>query len=128
MNLLLDTHLLLWAAAGKLPKDAAKYINDRANTLFFSTASIWEIVIKSGLGRSDFVVDPSALYMGLTYAGYKELEIAGRHTLLVSTLPPLHKDPFDRLLIAQAAFEGMSLLTCDELIAQYPGSVIYVSK
>ena len=124
MNLLLDTHILLWAAADELPEEAARYVEDMNNTLFFSSASIWEIVIKNGLGRNDFVVDPPSLYKGLIDAGYKELSITGRHTLLISTLPLLHKDPFDRLLIAQSAAEGISLITADELIAQYPGSII----
>ena len=128
MILLLDTHILLWAAADKLPEEAAKYVNDINNTLFFSPASIWEVVIKKGLGRNSFMIDPSSLYKGLLNAGYKELEIKGRHTLLVSALPALHKDPFDRLLLAQAASEGISLLTADELVGQYPGSVILVKK
>ena len=126
MNLLLDTHLLLWAAEGNLPSEAAKYIDDTRNTLFFSVASMWEIAIKNSLGRSDFFVDPSSLYRGLLDAGYIELEIKGRHTLLVSSLPLLHKDPFDRLLLAQSAHEGIPLLTADKAIAQYPGSVIFV--
>ena len=126
MNLLLDTHILIWAAKGELPKEAAKYVEDTNNTLFFSSASIWEIVIKNGLGRKDFYVDPLSLYSGLINAGYEELEITGRHTLLVSTLPLLHKDPFDRILLAQSASEGITLLTSDETVSQYPGSVIFV--
>ena len=126
MNLLLDTHILLWAAAGELPEEAEKYINDVNNALFFSSASIWEIVIKNGLGRKDFIVDPPSLYRGLINAGYEELEITGQHTLLVSSLPTLHKDPFDRLLLAQAAYEGITLVTADDVVAQYPGSVIYI--
>jgi len=126
MNLLLDTHILLWAAAGELPHEAARYIEDVNNTLFFSPASIWEVVIKNGLGRKDFFVDPSLLYRGLVNAGYNELAITGKHTLLVSNLPLLHKDPFDRLLIAQSASEGILFLTADEMVAQYPGSIIFV--
>ena len=128
MNLLLDTHILLWAAAGELPKEAARYIDGTSNTLFFSPASIWEVVIKSRLNRKDFIVDPPSLYRGLIDAGYEELDITGQHTLLVSSLPTLHKDPFDRLLLAQSAFEGIPLLTADEIIAQYPGSIIFVGK
>ena len=128
MNILLDTHILLWAAEGKLPKKAAKYIDDMNNTLFFSTASIWEIVIKNRLSRSDFFVDPPFLYKGLIDAGYKELDITGHHILLISSLPALHKDPFDRLLLAQSAYEGINLLTADDAVAQYPGSIIHVKK
>jgi len=127
MNLLLDTHILIWAAMDELPKEAAKYVDDINNKLYFSPASIWEIVIKNGLGRKDFFVDPTSLYSGLIDAGYEELEITGRHTLLVSTLPLLHKDPFDRILLAQSASERISLLTADALVAQYPGSVIFVN-
>ena len=82
--------------------------------------------IKRGLGRDDFAVDPASLYSGLLSAGYLELPITGRHTLLVSTLPPLHKDPFDRILLAQAASEGIPFLTADKTLLQYPGSIIAV--
>ena len=128
MKLLLDTHILLWAAAGELPSEAARYIEDMANTLLFSPASIWEIVIKRGLGRTDFVVDPASLHNGLLNAGYQELPITGLHTLLVANLPLLHKDPFDRILLAQAAAEGIPLLTADSNLKQYPGSVIFVGS
>ncbi|MDR2559097.1 MAG: type II toxin-antitoxin system VapC family toxin [Oscillospiraceae bacterium] len=126
MKILIDTHLLLWAAAGELPVKAASYIEDKTNTLLFSPASIWEVAIKSGLGREDFVADPISFYSGLLGAGYQELPISGRHALLVSTLPPLHKDPFDRILLAQATSEGIPFLTSDKLLSQYSGSVIYV--
>ena len=126
MTLLLDTHILLWAAEGELPESAAFFINARANTLLFSSASLWEIVIKHGLGRKDFIVDPVSLYNGLLYAGYNELAVSGQHILLVSSLPAIHKDPFDRILIAQAASEHITLLTADKMIAQYPGSIICI--
>ena len=125
MKILLDTHILLWAAAGELPPEAARYIENNENTLLFSPASLWEIVIKRGFGRADFIVDPASLYSGLLSAGYQELPITGRHTLIVSTLPPLHKDPFDRILLAQAAYEGIPFLTSDKLLLQYPGSIIF---
>jgi len=126
MKILLDTHILLWAAADELPKEASRYIDDMANELLFSPASIWEVIIKRGLDRPDFFVDPASLYGGLISAGYEELPITGRHTLLVSNLPPLHKDPFDRILLAQAASEGIPLLTSDSLVSQYPGSIIFI--
>ena len=126
MRLLIDTHILLWAAAGELPPEAARYIHTMDNTLLFSPASIWEVVIKRSLGREDFNVDPASFYSGLLSAGYQELSISGRHTLLVSSLPPLHKDPFDRILLAQSASEGIPLLTSDSILAQYPGSLIYI--
>jgi len=126
MKLLVDTHLLLWAAADKLPPDAARYIMDMSNTILFSPASIWEVAIKHGIGRTDFIVDPASLYSELLSSGYQELPITGRHTLLISGLPPLHKDPFDRILLAQAASEGLPLLTSDTMLSQYPGSLIFV--
>ena len=126
MKILLDTHLLLWAAANELPPAAARYIEEKTNTLLFSPASLWEVVIKCGLGRADFVVNPASLYSGLLSAGYQELPITGRHALLVAALPPLHKDPFDRILLAQAASEGIPFLTSDRILSQYPGSVIFV--
>ncbi|MDR2734808.1 MAG: type II toxin-antitoxin system VapC family toxin [Spirochaetota bacterium] len=125
MRILLDTHILLAAAADCVPQKAAGYIEDTANTPVFSSASIWEIVIKCGLHRADFMVDPVSLYSGLLGAGYEELPVTARHTLLVSTLPDLHKDPFDRILLAQAISEGIPLLTSDAILAEYPGSVIF---
>ena len=126
MTALLDTHVLIWAAAGKLPPNALPYFDNEANILLFSPASIWEIVIKSGLGRPDFSIDPSALYNGLVSAGYKELPVTSRHALLVKTLPMLHKDPFDRILLAQAAFEGLVFITADRTLTRYPGFIVYV--
>jgi len=101
-------------------------MEDKTNILLFSSASIWEVVIKSGLGREDFVVEPASLYSGLLSAGYQELPVTSRHSLLVATLPPLHKDPFDRILLAQSMSEGVPLLTIDRILTQYKSSVIYV--
>ena len=126
MRILLDTHLLIWTAAGKPPSKAIHYIENKANTLLFSSASIWETTIKSGLNRADFSVDPVALYNGLLGARYEELAVTSRHVLLMRNLPMLHKDPFDRILIAQAASEGITFLTADEILAQYRGSVVFV--
>ena len=104
MKLLLDTHLLLWAASepDRLPEAAATAIADEGHELYFSAASIWEIVIKGGLGRDDFEVDANLLRRGLVDNGYAELAIASSHAIAVSALPSLHKDPFDRMLVAQA--------------------------
>ncbi|MDR3288784.1 MAG: type II toxin-antitoxin system VapC family toxin [Peptococcaceae bacterium] len=126
MKLLLDTHILLWAAADSLPPSAERYFTDPANELYFSPASIWEVVIKRGMSRDDFCVDPAILLNGLLENGYKELPITARHTLLVGSLPQLHKDPFDRILLAQTVAEGMPFLTADETLRQYPGSIIFV--
>mgnify|MGYP001564584254 FL=1 len=125
MKLLLDTHLLLWAASQprRLPAAARKLINDPHNELLFSAASLWEITIKKGLGRDDFRVDPRLLRRGLLDNGYGELAITGEHAVAVDSLPPIHKDPFDRILVAQSMVESITLLTADSLLARYPGPV-----
>lgn len=125
MNLLLDTHLLLWAAfrPDRLSADAAAMIADPANRLWFSAASIWEVAIKRALDRPDFRVDPGVLRSGLLANNYAELPIDGRHCMGLGGLPRNHADPFDRILIAQALAEGMMLLTTDSRIAIYPGPI-----
>jgi PIN domain nuclease of toxin-antitoxin system len=127
MKLLIDTHLLLWAATDTLPADARSYFTDEENELFFSAASIWEVIIKKGLNRPDFQVDPIALYWGLLDNGYTEIDITSRHALLVASLPAIHKDPFDRILIAQAKAENAVLLTSDKTVSHY-APVIYVES
>lgn len=126
MRLLLDTHLLIWAADGveNLPADARALMSDLENTLYFSVASIWEVAIKRGLNRPDFQVDASLLRRGLIDNGYCELPILSEHAVAIYSLPNLHRDPFDRLLIAQAMVEGIALLTNDSTVAQYQGPVM----
>jgi PIN domain nuclease of toxin-antitoxin system len=125
VKLLLDTHLLLWAAGlpERLPTAARTLMEDPQHELLFSSASLWEIVIKRSLGREDFRVDPRLLRRGLLDNGYSELPIASEHALAVDSLPAIHKDPFDRILVAQATVEGIVLLTADPLVAQYPGPI-----
>jgi PIN domain nuclease of toxin-antitoxin system len=125
VKLLLDTHLLLWAAGQpeRLSHAARELIEASENDLVFSTASLWEVVIKRGLGREDFKVDPRLLRRGLLDNGYSELPIGSEHVVAIDTLPPLHKDPFDRVLIAQALVEGITLLTRDPTVARYPAPV-----
>jgi PIN domain nuclease of toxin-antitoxin system len=125
MKLLLDTHLLLWAAGEpkRLSAAARKLIGDSRNELLFSAASLWEIVIKRSLGRDDFRVDPRLLRRGLLDNGYAELAVGGDHALAVDGLPSIHKDPFDRLLVAQAQVESVTLLTSDPLLGRYPGPI-----
>ena len=125
MKLLLDTHVLLWAVENseRLLEDARTLLNGPENQLVFSAASIWEITVKRSLGRDDFQVDPRVLRRGLLDNGYSELAITSEHALAVDTLPPLHKDPFDRILLAQAMVEGIILLTSDSVVAEYPGPV-----
>ncbi len=125
MRLLLDTHLLIWAAAGVelVPAGARVLMEAAENSLYFSVASIWEIAIKTGLKRADFQVDARLLRQGLVENGYHELAIFGAHAVAIDILPPIHKDPFDRLLIAQACVEGITLLTDDAMVAKYPGPI-----
>lgn len=125
MKLLLDTHVLLWAAGQpqRLPAAARRLIADARNALYFSAASLWEIAFKRSLGRDDFQVDPGVLRRGLLENDYAELAVNGAHAVQVGVLPPLHKDPFDRILLAQAVVEGMLLVTADAQVAAYPGPV-----
>ncbi len=125
MKLLLDTQLLLWAAGqpGRLSTKAKKLLGDPGNELLFSAASLWEIAIKRTLGRDDFRVEPRLLRRGLLDNGYVELPVTSQHAVGIDALPPLHKDPFDRLLLSQALTEGITLLTHDEQLARYPGPV-----
>lgn len=128
MKYLLDTHLLLWAAGQpeSLSKAALAYIEDEDNQLFFSAASLWEVTIKSSLGRADFQVEPHLLRRALLDNGYVELSISSAHAVRVGDLPDIHKDPFDRLLIAQALHEGVTLLTSDAIVARYNGPITLV--
>jgi PIN domain nuclease of toxin-antitoxin system len=125
MKLLLDTHLLLWAAGQpeRLSPEARKFIDNPANELLFSAASLWEVVIKCALGRNDFKVDARVLRRGLLDNGYSELPVVSDHVVAIDSLPPIHKDPFDRVLISQATVEGITLLTTDSLVAKYPGPI-----
>jgi PIN domain nuclease of toxin-antitoxin system len=125
MKLLLDTHLLLWAAGhpDRLSAEARTLIDNPENELLFSAASLWEVAIKRGLGRDDFKVDTRLLRRGLLDNGYGELPIVSDHVVAIESLPALHKDPFDRVLVAQATVEGITLLTTDSLVAKYPGPI-----
>jgi PIN domain nuclease of toxin-antitoxin system len=125
VKLLLDTQLLLWAAGQpeRLSAAARKQLSSTRNELLFSAASMWEIAIKRTLGRKDFRVEPRLLRRGLLDNGYVELPITSAHAVNIDALPFLHKDPFDRLLLAQALAEGIILLTSDADLARYRGPV-----
>jgi PIN domain nuclease of toxin-antitoxin system len=125
MKLLLDTHLLLWAAGepDRLSAKARALLDNPDHELLFSAASLWEVAIKRGLGRADFQVDARLLRRGLVDNGYSELPIVSEHVVATENLPPIHKDPFDRVLVAQATVEGITLLTMDSVVAQYPGPI-----
>ena len=125
MRLLLDTHLLLWAAgpSPRLSAEARQLIEHPRNELIASTASLWEIAIKSALRRPNLRVDAPLFRRNLLNNGYRELAVTGEHAVAVAGLPSLHKDPFDRILVAQSIVEGVMLLTADPVVAQYPAPV-----
>ena len=126
MRLLFDTHLLLWAAldSPRLSREARDLFNDPGNEKFFSVVSLWEVGVKAGLRRDDFCVDAAELRAGLIANGYVELPIAGPHALLAPRLPPIHKDPFDRMLVAQAMVENLTLATGDTAVAAYSETIL----
>jgi PIN domain nuclease of toxin-antitoxin system len=121
----LDTNVLLWAAGQpeRLSRRTRTLLNDPNNALLFSAVSLWEIVIKQGIGRDDFTVDPHQLRRGLLQNGYAELPVTSEHALAVETLPPLHRDPFDRMLLTQSDVEGVTLVTADTALLRYPGAI-----
>jgi PIN domain nuclease of toxin-antitoxin system len=125
MRLLLDTHILLWGAfePQRLSRAASSLIESPDNEISFSALSLWEIAIKTSRGRADFRVDAGVLRRGLFDNGYAEIAVTGAHAAALASLPPIHKDPFDRMLVAQAMIEGLTLLTADPAIAKYRGPV-----
>jgi PIN domain nuclease of toxin-antitoxin system len=127
VRLLLDTHLLLWSAfsAARLPLDAIPLLENPENELNFSAASLWEVAIKSSLGRTDFKVDARLLRRGLLDNGYREIAISSEHAVATAALPPIHKDPFDRILVAQSLVENVTLVTSDVMVSRYAGSIQY---
>ena len=122
---LVDTQLLLWSASGsrKLPAAVARLFRDGRHEFYVSAASLWEVAIKTSLGRADFAVNAAELRDVLVENGFRELPITCGHAVAVSALPPIHADPFDRLLVAQANTEPMVLITADERLARYPGTI-----
>jgi PIN domain nuclease of toxin-antitoxin system len=122
---LVDTQLLLWNVYGsrKLPVRVARLFRDGRHQFFYSAASLWEIAIKAARGREDFVADTAAIRDALEANGFHELPVAAQHAVQLSSLPPIHADPFDRMLVAQAIAEPMALITSDERLAAYPGMI-----
>lgn len=125
MRFLLDTQFVVWVpiSDARISRTARSILSSRENEFVFSDASIWEIAIKRGLGRSDFLFDPREIRRQMLENGYEELPVFGQHAVALDVLPSIHKDPFDRLLIAQAMVEGITLLTADPVIASYPGPI-----
>jgi PIN domain nuclease of toxin-antitoxin system len=130
LNFLLDTHLLVWVSNSSkyLSKEATALIQDKENVFWFSTASLWEAAIKAALKRPDFPVDVGELRAGLLANGFNELDVEGRHIMVFKDLPLIHKDPFDRMLVAQAKADGFNLLTVDALLLQYGNNIQYVPR
>jgi PIN domain nuclease of toxin-antitoxin system len=125
VRFLLDTHILLWGATkpARLPRSASALIENPDNEIIFSAVNLWEIAIKTARGRSDFRIDAGLFRRLLLDNGYAELAVAGAHAVALAALPALHKDPFDRMLVAQATVEGVTLLTGDPTVAKYPGPI-----
>lgn len=118
---LLDTHRVLWAALepSRLSRRATRRLRSRETSVAFSLVTIWEVAIKTSLGRPGFEVDPSRLHAGLLAAGFAELPVRPQHLFRVAALPWVHRDPFDRLLVAQAIEERLVLLTADVVLRHY---------
>lgn len=125
MRLLLDTHLLLWAVASskRLPREARELLEDESHEVYFSAVSIWEIAIKSSLRRKDFRIDLAPFLVALPQMGLVELPVTAAHAAGVAQLPFIHRDPFDRLLIAQSIAEPLTLLTNDKILDRYRAGV-----
>jgi PIN domain nuclease of toxin-antitoxin system len=118
--------LLIWAALGKLPVKARKYFLEGDHILFFSSVSLWEIAIKQQKFPDEFAFDLFGFYRGLLANEYIELPLEGKHILELSSLPILHKDPFDRIILAQSQASGCKLLTSDKQLAEYGGDIIKI--
>ena len=131
MKILLDTHVFIWWITDdrQLPERIRKIISSSDNELFFSSASCWEIAIKAKLGKIVLPQKPS-LYISkqLALNSIKSLPILASHALRVFDLPDIHKDPFDRILVAQATVEGLPIMTSDPLITKYPVEVIWKNR
>jgi PIN domain nuclease of toxin-antitoxin system len=125
MRLLLDTHVLVWqiSESRRLSAAARTLLGDPDNELLYSVVSLWELAIKYGLRRPMFLLDPRLLRHELLSNGFGELAVTGEHAIAIDQLPPLHKDPFDRLLIAQSIVERLTLITVDSIVARYPAPI-----
>ena len=126
MKILLDTHILLWVAYGEhqLSSEARAILTQPNAVRYFSVVSLWEIAIKTSLGRPHFDINVAKLRELALQNGYQELPITIDHLTALVVLPWLHKDPFDRLLVAQSQVEGLTLLTSDHMLGAYGGNVI----
>jgi len=125
MIFMLDTHMILWAAqdSNRLSMRARSLLTEPTHGFMFSAAVIWEVSVKTQRAKPDFDVDPRLLRRGLLANGYTELAITTEHTLALLDLPDIHRDPFDRIQVAQARVEGLVLLTNDDVLATYGSPV-----
>jgi len=125
VNYLLDTHILLWSLVDpdKVPGPMRRIVEDTGNRVWFSAASIWEIAIKHSLEKPDFTVEAATIWRAAKETGLEELAVTAEHAIGVDTLPWLHRDPFDRLLVAQARTAGMKLLSVDPEVNAYSSAV-----
>lgn len=121
MRLLLDTHILIWALGEptRLPKAVRAALESPVNAVLFSAASIWEIAIKAQMGRTNIDVPPEEITQAAVDSGFVELPVREEHGARVASLPLLHRDPFDRLLVAQAMIEPCRLVTSDAILGGY---------
>lgn len=123
MKLLLDTHILLWWLnnSDELNENTKGFIADPENLVYVSAVSLWEIVIKESLGKLKMPKNWSTV---VREESFRQLSITWEHSLKVAALPNIHRDPFDRLLIAQALTEGLTFLTNDDKLLKYPGEIL----
>lgn len=129
MDYLLDTNILIFMGyrPDRLKQEVVELLEDTEKTLCFSAASVWEVVIKSGLNKPDFDVDPEQFRDGLFEAGLIEIPVKSEHTLVVADLPEkLHKDPFDRLIVAQAKHNKLPLITSDSKLIEFVSDYITI--
>lgn len=128
MRVLLDTHVLLWALAEprRLDRETRATIESGDTEVLFSAASIWEIAIENGLGRSDSAFDPAEISRAALETGFTELAVRSNAAALVAQLPALHRDPFDRILVAQAIVEPATLYTADQQLVPYSDLVRHI--
>jgi len=128
VKILLDTNIALAIGNGSEPLGVTELVENQENECFLSVVNLWEIVIKTGIGKLDIGMGIKEFSEGFTDRGYSVLNVQEKHVFALSTLPPVHKDPFDRLLVAQARQEGMQLLTTDLALAEYGPNIMHITR
>jgi len=128
MRFLLDTNVALAIGNGTEPLSVSKLVNDRKNECYLSVVVLWEIAIKTGIGKLDIGMSLAEFADGFVSRGYQMLDVQPKHIYALSTLPAIHKDPFDRLFVAQAQREDMVFLTTDPVLAGYGPNVKHIVK